>query len=125
MISVLEKQKNFIPIFSIEGNQAETNSRRGEGVYEHIKKIIDKIRGKSIFWGLSLTLEKDNFDLITDEGFVKELLSIGCKIFFYISYVQVKHGTEEMCLTGEQEKKIITIMNDYKARFPALFIAFP
>jgi MoaA/NifB/PqqE/SkfB family radical SAM enzyme len=125
MISVLEKQKNFIPIFSIEGNQAETNSRRGEGVYEYVKKIINKIRGKSIFWGLSLTLEKDNFGLITGEEFVKELLSLGCKIFFYISYVPVKYGTEDMCLTGEQEKKISTIMNDYKARFPALFIAFP
>ena len=125
IISVLEKQKNFIPILSIEGNQAETNSRRGEGVYEYLKKIIDKIKGKSIFWGLSLTLEKDNFDLITGEGFVKELLSLGCKIFFYISYVPVKSGTEEMCLTDEQEKKIGTIMNDYKTRYPALFIAFP
>jgi MoaA/NifB/PqqE/SkfB family radical SAM enzyme len=125
IISVLEKQKNLIPILSIEGNQAETNSRRGEGVYEYVKKIIGKIRGKSIFWGLSLTLKKDNFDLITGEGFVEELINLGCKIFFYISYVPVKHGTEYMCLTGEQEKKISTIMNDYKARYPALFIAFP
>jgi len=125
IISVLEKQKNFIPIFSIEGNQTETNSRRGEGVYEHVKKIINKIGKKNIFWGLSLTLEKNNFDLITGEGFVKELLSLGCKIFFYISYVPVKYNTEDMCLTGEQERKISTIMNDFKARFPALFIAFP
>jgi len=124
-IPVLERQKNFIPIFSIEGNQAETNSRRGVGVYEYVKKIIDKIGCKSIFWGLSLTLEKNNFDLITSEGFVKGLLSLGCKIFFYISYIPVKQGTEDMCLTGEQEKKISTIMGDYKARFPALFIAFP
>ena len=125
MISVLEKQKNFIPILSIEGNQAETNSRRGKGVYEYVKKIIYKIRGKNVFWGLSLTLEKDNFDLITGEVFVKELISLGCKMFFYISYVPVKYGTEDMRLTDEQEKKIGTIINDYKARYPALFIAFP
>lgn len=124
-ISVLEKQNNFIPIFSIEGNQAETNSRRGEGVYEYIKKIIDKIKGRNIFWGLSLTLEKNNFDLITSEGFVKELFNLGCKIFFYISYIPVKSGTEELCLSEEQSGKIGIIMNDYKAKFPALFIAFP
>ena len=58
MISVLEKQKNFIPILSIEGNRAETDSRRGDGVYEHVKKIIGKTQGKNIFWGLSLTLRK-------------------------------------------------------------------
>jgi MoaA/NifB/PqqE/SkfB family radical SAM enzyme len=125
MISVLEKQKNFIPILSIEGNRAETNSRRGNGVYEYVKKIIGKTQGKNIFWGLSLTLEKDNFNLITSEGFVKELVSLGCKIFFYVSYVPVKQGTEDMCPTDAQEKKIVEIVNDYKHKFPALFIAFP
>lgn len=125
MIPVLEKQKNFIPILSIEGNQAETNSRRGDGVYEYIKKIIGKTQGKNIFWGLSLTLEKDNFNLITGEGFVKEMISLGCKIFFYVNYVPVKPGTEDMCLTDAQEKKIVAIVNDYKAKLPALFIAFP
>jgi MoaA/NifB/PqqE/SkfB family radical SAM enzyme len=125
MVAVLENQKNFIPILSIEGNQAETDSRRGNGVYEHVNKIISKTQGKNIFWGLSLTLEKDNFNLITSEGFVKELVSLGCKIFFYVSYVPVKHGTEDMCLASEQEKKIIEIVNDYKNKFPALFIAFP
>jgi MoaA/NifB/PqqE/SkfB family radical SAM enzyme len=125
MISVLEKQKNFIPILSIEGNRAETNSRRGNGVYEYVKKIIGKTQGKNIFWGLSLTLEKDNFNLITSEEFVKELISLGCKIFFYVSYVPVKQGTEDMCPTDAQEKKIVEIVNDYKHKFPALFIAFP
>jgi MoaA/NifB/PqqE/SkfB family radical SAM enzyme len=125
MMSVLEKQKNIVPILSIEGNRAETDSRRGDGVYEYVKKIIDKTLDKNIFWGLSLTLEKDNFNLITSEGFVKELASLGCKIFFYVNYVPVKNGTEDMCLTNEQENKIVALVNDYKHKFPALFIAFP
>ncbi|MCL5070621.1 MAG: radical SAM protein, partial [Actinobacteria bacterium] len=125
IISSIEKQKNFIPILSIEGNQTETNGRRGEGVYEYIRKIIEKIKGKNIFWGVSLTLEKENFDLITSEGFVGELIKLGCKIFFYVSYVPVKADTEGSCLTEEQEKKIGSLMMDYKTRLPALFIAFP
>jgi MoaA/NifB/PqqE/SkfB family radical SAM enzyme len=124
-MSALEKQKNIIPILSIEGNRAETDSRRGDGVYESVKKIIGKTPDKNIFWGLSLTLEKDNFNLITSEGFVRDLASSGCKIFFYVSYIPAKHGTEGMCLTIEQEKKIVEIVNDYKHKFPALFIAFP
>jgi MoaA/NifB/PqqE/SkfB family radical SAM enzyme len=125
MMSVFENQKNLIPILSIEGTLAETNSRRGDGVYEYVKKIIDKTQGKNIFWGLSLTLQKDNFNLITSEGFVKELASLGCKIFFYVNYVPVKNNTESMCLTGKQEKEIVAIVNDFKHKFPALFIAFP
>jgi MoaA/NifB/PqqE/SkfB family radical SAM enzyme len=124
-ISILEKQKNLIPILSIEGNLAETNSRRGDGVFEYVKKIISKTQGRNIFWGLSLTLEKDNFDLITGDGFVREMTSLGCKIFFYVNYVPVKPGTEDMCLTDVQQKKITAIVNDYKHKFPALFIAFP
>ncbi len=125
LINIIEKQKNFIPIISIEGRQSETNSRRGEGVYEYIQRIIEKIKGKNIFWGVSLTLDSENFDLITSEKFVKELAGLGCRLFFYISYIPVKEGTEDLCLTEEQEKKIGGIMIEYKEKFPALFIAFP
>lgn len=125
LISAMEKNKNFIPVISIEGRQEETDSRRGIGVFEYVSKIIDKIRGKSIFWGVSVTLESTNFDLVTGEKFIKELIGIGCRLFFYISYIPVKAGSEKLCLTEGQSLKIGKMMLEYKSKYPALFIAFP
>ena len=125
LISAMEKNKNFIPVISIEGKQEETDSRRGLGVYEYINKIIGKIRDKSIFWGISITLESTNFDLATGEKFIKELIDIGCRLFFYISYIPVKAGSEELCLREEQSSRIGQMMLEYKVKYPALFIAFP
>jgi MoaA/NifB/PqqE/SkfB family radical SAM enzyme len=95
------------------------------GVYEYVSRIIDKIRGKSIFWGVSITLESTNFDLVTGEKFIKELMDIGCRLFFYISYIPVKDGSEELCLTVEQSSRIGQMILEYKVKYPALFIAFP
>jgi len=125
LISAIEKNKNFIPVISIEGRQEETDSRRGLGVYEYVSRIIDKIRGRSIFWGVSITLESTNFDLVTGEKFIKELMDIGCRLFFYISYIPVKAGSEKLCLTEEQSSRIGQMILEYKVKYPALFIAFP
>jgi MoaA/NifB/PqqE/SkfB family radical SAM enzyme len=125
LISAIEKNKNFIPVISIEGRQEETDSRRGLGVYEYVSRIIDKIRDKNIFWGVSITLESTNFDLVTGEKFIKELMDIGCRLFFYISFIPVKDGSEELCLTVEQSSRIGQMILEYKVKYPALFIAFP
>lgn len=125
VISKMEMNKNFIPIISIEGNRVETDGRRGEGVFEYINSVIRKIKGGNIFWGVSLTLTCENYDLITGRDFIQNLLKAGCRIFFYVSYVPVKAGTESLCLNKMQEEKIGKLMNEYKNDYPAVFIAFP
>jgi MoaA/NifB/PqqE/SkfB family radical SAM enzyme len=125
IIRKLESANNFIPVISIEGLQVETDDRRGKGVYDYICKIIEKIKGKSIFWGVSLTLTNENFDLITGSDFIKRLVDLGCKLFFYISYIPVKSGTEDLCITKIQEETIGRLTLDYRKKYSALFIAFP
>ena len=42
----LKKQKNFVPIISLEGYEEDTDERRGKGVFERLQKVIKKIKGK-------------------------------------------------------------------------------
>jgi MoaA/NifB/PqqE/SkfB family radical SAM enzyme len=125
IITKLETVSNFIPVISIEGLQTETDNRRGKGVYDYICKIIEIIKGRSIFWGVSLTLTCENFNVITSHDFIENLIKLGCKLFFYVSYIPVKSGTENLCITSSQEKKIGKLTLDYRKKYPALFIAFP
>ena len=125
VLDELERQKNVIPVLSIGGHGKETDGRRGAGVYASLKKTIEKIKNKSVFWGLSLTVTRDNFDTITGEDFVKEYSGLGCRLFFYVDYVPVQENTETLLMTEEQRNRIQPMMTDYQNRYPSLFISFP
>lgn len=125
VLKQLNGQKNVIPVLSIEGHSSQTDNRRGEGVYSRLKKTIELIKPRSIFWGLSLTVTRENFDTITGEDFVREFSGLGCRLFFYVDYVPVQENTENLLLTDEQRARIQPLMTAYQDKYPSLFISFP
>jgi MoaA/NifB/PqqE/SkfB family radical SAM enzyme len=124
-IANFKKQKNVLPIISMEGMRTETDGRRGAGIYDHLVRIIDRLKQTSIFFGISFTVTRSTFDILTDEEFIKPLVKLGSRLFFFIDYIPVQPGTEELELTGEQSRQIPEIMEQLRSRLPALFVAFP
>jgi len=126
--SVLKKMKekrNIVPLVSLEGYQTDTDERRGKGVYELLQNTIATLKGNGIFWGTSLTMTRNNFEEVTEEGFVKKLVDAGCKLFMLVEYTPVKMGTEDWGLTEEQRSELVKRRNSFRAKYPALFIALP
>ncbi len=121
----LKRIKNLIPVISLEGYGIDTDDRRGKGVYDRLQGIIKRIKGKGIFWATSLTVTSSNFDTITDKQFVKKLINLGCKLFFFIEYSPIREGTDDWILSKEQRDNITKIRNSFREEFPALFIAIP
>jgi MoaA/NifB/PqqE/SkfB family radical SAM enzyme len=99
--------------------------RRGEGVFRHLKTVIEKLNKESIFFGTSLTMTRQNFESLTDDAFVADLVGKGCKLFFFVEYTPITGGTKDWILTGEQRKKVPDIMETYRKRFTALFAGLP
>jgi MoaA/NifB/PqqE/SkfB family radical SAM enzyme len=124
-IKKLKKQKHVLPIVSFEGYEFETDKRRGQGVYENGLELLEKFRKQGIFYGVSITATRDNLDLISDEAFINKLAKLGCRIFFFINYIPVEKGTEEMVMKKEQFDKLNKIMALYRQKYEALFLAFP
>ena len=124
-IEELRKQKNVIPVISMEGFEKETDQRRGKGTYGNIQKIIKKVKGKRIFFGVSLTVTRDNFSLLTSDYFIKALMNAGCKLLFFVEYVPVEEGTENLVITDDQRKKLDNLLNKFRSQYNGLFIAFP
>ena len=124
-IRKLRKQKHVIPIVSFEGYELDTDNRRGVGVYENGLDLITKFEGAGIYYGVSITTTRDNFDTITSRKFISRLAEMGCKVFFFINYIPVAEGTDDMVLTQEQVTALNRIMDEYRQQYQALFLAFP
>jgi MoaA/NifB/PqqE/SkfB family radical SAM enzyme len=121
----MAEKRNVVPLLSIEGYQGDTDARRGEGVYAQVLKSIGKLKAKGMFWGTSITMTRHNFNEVTDNGFIKQLVDAGCKLFMMVEYTPVEKGTEDWVLTAEQRAGVITVRNAFRAKYAALFIALP
>ncbi|OGI05791.1 MAG: hypothetical protein A2Y40_02790 [Candidatus Margulisbacteria bacterium GWF2_35_9] len=124
-IMQFKKQKNVLPIISIEGLEQETDLRRGQGVFKQLEKTVQFIKQKSVFYGLSFTVTRKNAALLLDTDFVEPLINKGSRIFFFIEYIPVKEGTASLVLTKEQRQELNSTLAFFRKDFPGLFIAFP
>ncbi len=121
----LKERRNLVPVISLEGYESSTDERRGKGVYERLLNVIKKIKGKNIFWATSLTVTNSNFTSVSDEKFIRKLVDLGCKLFFFLEYSPIREGTEDWVLSKEQRANITRLRNSLSSKFPALFIAVP
>jgi MoaA/NifB/PqqE/SkfB family radical SAM enzyme len=118
-------QKNVIPVVSIEGDERDTDERRGVGMHERLRKAMEAMRAKGIFFGCSLTITRYNFATITDDRFMNTLIDAGAKLILLLEYVSVEEGTEDWILTDEQRSTLAYTTARFRTQFPAIFIEIP
>ena len=120
-----KEQRNVMPIISIEGDECETDERRGAGIYKRLQGVMEKMRAEGIFFGCSLTITRSNVATITDTNFVKNLVVAGTRLFLLLEYVSFDDGTDDWVLTDEQRSYLRQKTEAFRTQFPALFIAIP
>ena len=125
MIQKLKQQKNVIPVLSIEGGYEETDLRRGTGIFGKVQEVMQKLHQAGIFFGTSITLTSANFSVVTERTFIQSIIDRGCKLFFYVDYVPVKEGTEDLMLTEKQASQTSLLTDQFMKQFSTLFVAFP
>jgi MoaA/NifB/PqqE/SkfB family radical SAM enzyme len=124
-IARLAVQRNTVPVLSIEGTQAETDARRGRGVHERLERKMAELKAAGVFFALSFTVTRSNFDTVTDPAFVRSAVEAGCKLFFLVEYTPIRAGTDEWVITDEQRQGMKGIVAGFRRRFPSVFIAVP
>ena len=124
-VKILKKNKNIIPLVSLEGNETDTDSRRGTGAFENIVKKMVMMKDKNIFFGNSLTLTSENFDTIMEELFIEKIIEYGCKFFLLLEYTPIEEGTESLVLSNDQRTRMGNLLARYRKKYPALFIGVP
>ncbi|MGA1872971.1 MAG: radical SAM protein [Thermoplasmatota archaeon] len=124
-VKELSEGRNIVPILSMEGFEEDTDHRRGEGVFNRVSKASAQLSSVDIFWGISITVTSQNFDVVTGRDFVTDLILRGCRLFFYVEYIPVEEGTEHCAPTHEQRHRLVELMDQLGSENPGLFITFP
>ena len=121
----LRRLPQVVPVLSLEGGEAETDGRRGGGTYEHVTTAMDRLGKMGVFFGTSATLTRRNFDQATDEAYLRSLIQRGCRLFYFINYVPVEPGTDDLQLDDSQVAELGRRLARFRRSLGALFIAFP
>jgi len=90
----LARQRNVVPVLSLEGYAEDTDLRRGNGVYSRLQALLPQLKRRGIFFSVSLTVTRGNLASVTEERFIRGLVQRGCRLFFFIEYSPIKEGTE-------------------------------
>jgi MoaA/NifB/PqqE/SkfB family radical SAM enzyme len=125
LLKRIKKTKNLVPLVSLEGHRAETDERRGAGVYERLGGTFRAMKENHLFWGTSITVTCNNFTVVTDSSFVGELYRQGCRLFIFDEYTPVMEGTESWVVTPQQRKEMRRIRENLRAEYKAVFLNLP
>jgi len=125
LIARLSGLRNVVPVLSIEGNQAETDDRRGRGVHERLTAKMQELKSAGIFFSLSFTVTRTNFDTVTDPEFLQKPVDEGCRLFLHLEYTPIRAGTDDWVITDEQRHAMKGLVASFRSWYPAVFIAVP
>ena len=124
--ALFDSHRNVIPVLSIEGGSEETDERRGEGTYALIDAAMARFCEKKILYGVSVTVTKQNMHSVVSEAFVSLLRDKGCGVVFFVEYVPVEKGTEQLALERDDMKKLNAAADTLKKQFDDMVImSFP
>ncbi len=87
LLKTLDKHRNLVPILSIEGDESQTDSRRGNGMYKRTMENMETLKESGLLFGASITVTAENLDTVTNETYIDWLASLGCKIALFVEYI--------------------------------------
>jgi Predicted Fe-S oxidoreductases len=95
--------KNFIPIISVEGFEADTDFRRGEGTFAKVKLAMDILKKYRLPFGTSCCYTSKNVDVIGSEEYFDQMIKWGAKFCWLFTYMPVgKEAVPELMVSAEQ-----------------------
>ncbi len=124
-VRFFKKNRNLIPILSIEGDRARTDARRGEGLYDTVLSTARVLRRSKLFFGLSLTLTRENFNQLTNPEFLLQYHHLGSRLFFLVEFVPLKAADADRCISDEQKRQLPGLLEQLRKELPALFVSLP
>lgn len=117
--------QNFIPAISIEGYEAETDFRRGEGTYRSVVKAMEILKQKKLPLGASLCYTSKNVDTIGSEAYIDDLIRMGCKFAWFFTYMPVGvDAVPELMANAEQRKFMYEQIRRFRETKPLFTMDF-
>ena len=123
---LFDKNRNIVPIMSIEGDRESTDARRGEGIYDKLMSNMDELKNRGIIFGASITITTENYKEVLSDDFIEKLSDKGCKAVIYVEYVPVTDESMYLAPGDEERAFQISEINRLRRVYPEMvFVSFP
>ena len=107
LAKILADLGNVTPAISVEGFEAETDERRGKGVYKRILRSFEELRGAGVPFGVSVTATQLNQEiLLTDDFYDFYFDQQGASYMWQFQLMPIGRGKETFDLVVKPEKRI-------------------
>ncbi len=125
-LDLLKKNRNLVPVLSIEGKEETTDARRGKGIYNKLKETMRALDKEKIMYGASITVHKNNLEEVLSDEFIKELSESGCKAVIYVEYIPTTEETRNIVLGDTERERLANRLTAIrKEREDMIFVSFP
>ena len=123
---LFDKNRNLLPVMSIEGEKEITDKRRGEGIYDRLIDNMDELKRRGLIFGASVTVTTENYAEVSSDSFLKKLSDRGCKAVIFVEYVPVTDESKGSA-PGDEEREylrnaIVKLRNEHPEM---VYISFP
>ena len=123
---IIDKNRNIVPILSIEGDEKITDSRRGDGIYSQVIESMEYMKENNLIFGSSITITRDNISYALSDEFITKLSDLGSKVLFFIEFIPIDSNTRDLALSSEQRDYLLEEIINLRRKYPEmLFMSFP
>ena len=117
--------KNFVPAISLEGTEATTDGRRGDGVYQKVMHAMELLKSHGLPFGVSTCYTSANVDAVSSEEYFDHLIECGAYFAWFFHYMPVGNdAAPELLPTPAQRRETYERIRKYRATKPLFAMDF-
>ena len=125
-LALFDSYRNLVPIMSIEGSRAQTDARRGAGIYDKLVSNMEAFKARGLIFGASVTVTTQNYKDAVSQEFLGSLSERGCRAVIFVEYVPVTEKSKELAPTEEARAYLADAITHLRAEHPEMvYISFP
>ena len=117
--------KNFVPAISVEGFEAATDGRRGEGTFGKVTRAFELLREHGLPFGVSCCYTRANAGSLATEEFFDWMIGQGVLFAWIFMYFPVgKDAPTDLMVTPEQREHLYRFVRQMRQEKPLFTLDF-
>ncbi len=116
---------NVALAISVDGNEEDTDLRRGKGTWVKILRAMRLLKERGVLFAFSATVIPASLDHLTSDAFAEEMVARGCILGWYFQYMPV--GAEpdpERMLSPEERTRLRDGVVRLRTKHPIFLVDF-
>lgn len=121
----VERVGNLGFAISVEGNEEETDMRRGKGTYKKVMEAMDVLKKHGIAFGFSTCYHSKNTEAVGSDAYVDFMIEKGCTFGWYFTYIPIGKGAvTELLARPEQREYMYHRVREMREKKPIFLLDF-